>query len=136
MGVREYQKVENPCTILYKQYRTVDVEWSIGSTYDPGARGPGFDPTPNPDGIFWKTLITLLSDNGLKNDSLTCKLWCHVKINNIKKKKKHRTRFNKMKQDKTISCALLFWFKNQIKYNLKQVETRWNKLKLDKTQWN
>jgi hypothetical protein len=56
-------------TIIY-----VDVEWSIGSTYDAGARGPGFDPTPGSDGIFLETLTSLLSDNGLKNDSLSCKL--------------------------------------------------------------
>ncbi len=49
---------------------------------DSGIRGPGFDPTPGPNGIFCETLISLLSDNGLKNDSLTCKLWCHVEIKN------------------------------------------------------
>jgi hypothetical protein len=26
----------------------VDVEWSIGSTHDSGARGPGFDSHPDP----------------------------------------------------------------------------------------
>jgi len=52
----------------------VDVEWSIGSRHNSGARGPGFDPTPGPHGIFLETLISLLSDIGLKNDSLTCKL--------------------------------------------------------------
>ena len=30
----------------------VDVEWRIGSTHDSGARGPGFESHPDPDGIF------------------------------------------------------------------------------------
>jgi hypothetical protein len=37
-----------------KQLTFVDVEWSTGRTLDSSARGPGIDPTPNPDGIFWK----------------------------------------------------------------------------------
>jgi hypothetical protein len=49
------------------QQLEVDVEWSIGSTHDSGARGPGFDPTPKPRTAFLETLISLLSDNGLKN---------------------------------------------------------------------
>jgi hypothetical protein len=28
------------------------VEWRIGSTHDSGARGPGFELHPDPDGIF------------------------------------------------------------------------------------
>ncbi len=58
-----------------------------GSTHDSGARGPGFDPTPKPcltqDGIYSEALISLLSDNRLKNDAI---LWCQVEINNIFKK--------------------------------------------------
>jgi hypothetical protein len=46
-----------------------DVEWRIGSTHNSGARGPGFDPHPDPGWHFnRKTLIPLLSDNRLKND--------------------------------------------------------------------
>ncbi len=44
----------------------VDVEWSIGSTQDSGARGPGFDPTPSPDGIFWKLSSPFLQTTDLK----------------------------------------------------------------------
>jgi len=43
------------------------VEWRIGSTHGTGARGPGFDSHPDPDG-FNGSLISLLSDNRLKND--------------------------------------------------------------------
>jgi hypothetical protein len=45
----------------------VDVEWRIGRAHAFGARGPGFDPTPKPRMAFSETLISLLSDNGLKN---------------------------------------------------------------------
>jgi hypothetical protein len=46
----------------------VDVEWHIGSIHTFDARGPGFDPTPNPGWHFSEALISLLSDNRLKND--------------------------------------------------------------------
>jgi len=39
-----------------------------GSTYDSGAREPGFDPTPKPRMAFLEAFISLLSDNRLKND--------------------------------------------------------------------
>ena len=41
-----------------------------GSTHDSGARGPGFDSTytQTQDGIYSEALISLLSDNRLKND--------------------------------------------------------------------
>ncbi len=39
-----------------------------GSTHDSGARGPGFDPSPKPRTAFSEALISLLSDNRLKND--------------------------------------------------------------------
>jgi hypothetical protein len=39
-----------------------------GSTHDYSARGPGFDPTPKPRMAFSEALISLLSDNRLKND--------------------------------------------------------------------
>jgi len=46
----------------------VIVEWRIGRAHAFGARGPGFDPTPKLNKAFFqKTLISLLSDNGLKN---------------------------------------------------------------------
>ncbi len=45
----------------------MDVEWRIGSTHDSGARGPGFDSHPDPDG-FIGSPISFLSDNRLKND--------------------------------------------------------------------
>jgi hypothetical protein len=44
-----------------------DVEWRIGSTHGSGARRPGFDSPPDPDG-FVGSLISLLSDNSLKNN--------------------------------------------------------------------
>ena len=45
----------------------VDVEWHISRAHTFGARGPGFDPTPKLNKAFFqKTLISLLSDNGLK----------------------------------------------------------------------
>jgi hypothetical protein len=40
-----------------------------GSTHNSGARGPGFDPTPKTqEGIYLDALISLLSDNRLKNN--------------------------------------------------------------------
>jgi hypothetical protein len=40
-----------------------------GSTHDSGARGLGFDPTPKPrTAFFWKTLISLISDNRVKSN--------------------------------------------------------------------
>ncbi len=39
--------------------------WS--GAHDSYARGPGFDSLPDPDGIYGKTLISLVSDNRLKN---------------------------------------------------------------------
>jgi hypothetical protein len=39
-----------------------------GSTHKSGARGPGFDPTPNPGWHFLEAIISLLSDNRLKNN--------------------------------------------------------------------
>ncbi len=45
----------------------MDVQWHIGSTHDSGARGPGFDSHPDPDGLIGSP-ISLLSDNRLKND--------------------------------------------------------------------
>jgi hypothetical protein len=48
------------------------VEWmwsgAHGSTHDSGVRGPGFDPTSSPGWHFSEALISLLSDNRLKND--------------------------------------------------------------------
>jgi hypothetical protein len=44
--------------------------WRIDSTHDSGARGPGFDSHPGPDG-FIGSLIYLLSDNRLKNDIIS-----------------------------------------------------------------
>jgi hypothetical protein len=51
---------------LLSQYN-VNVEWHIGSTHGSGARGPGFDSHPDPDG-FIGSLISLLSDNRCKNN--------------------------------------------------------------------
>jgi hypothetical protein len=45
----------------------MDVEWRIGSKHGSGARGPGFDSHPDPDG-FIGSPISLLSDNRLKNN--------------------------------------------------------------------
>jgi hypothetical protein len=45
-------------------------KWHIDSTHDSGARGPGFDSHPGPDG-FIGSLIYLLSDNRLKNDIIS-----------------------------------------------------------------
>ncbi len=42
------------------------VEWSIGSTHDSGARGPEFNPTPDPDGIFWKLASPFFQTTDLK----------------------------------------------------------------------
>jgi hypothetical protein len=53
-----------------------------GITHDSGARGPGFDPTPKPRMAFLEALISLLSDNRLKNDFIVI-LGCQVEINNI-----------------------------------------------------
>ena len=39
-----------------------------GSAHDSGARGPGFDLTPKPRMAFSEALISLLTDNRLKND--------------------------------------------------------------------
>ena len=39
-----------------------------GSTHNSGARGPGFDLTPKLRMAFSEALISLLSDNKLKND--------------------------------------------------------------------
>ncbi len=40
-----------------------------GSTHDSGARGLGFDPTPKlRTAFFWKTLISLISDNRVKSN--------------------------------------------------------------------
>jgi hypothetical protein len=72
--------------------KLVDVEWSNGSRHDSGARvrsytglgfGCGIKPGSSARWHFSETVISLLSDNVLKNDSLTCKLGCHVEINNI-----------------------------------------------------
>ncbi len=49
-----------------QHFKCVDVEWSIGSTRNFGARGPGFDPTPGPDGIFQKLLSTFFQPTDLK----------------------------------------------------------------------
>jgi hypothetical protein len=35
---------------------TVDVEWRIGRAHAFGARGPGFDPTPNTPGWLFRKL--------------------------------------------------------------------------------
>jgi hypothetical protein len=53
-----------------------------GSTHNSSARGPGFDPTPKPRMAFSEALISLLSDNRLKNDFIVI-LGCQVEINNI-----------------------------------------------------
>jgi hypothetical protein len=39
-----------------------------GSTHDSSARGPGFDPSPKPRKAFLEALISLLSENRLKNN--------------------------------------------------------------------
>jgi hypothetical protein len=52
---------------VYFKSPLVDVEWRIDSTQGFDARGPGFDSHPDPDG-FIGSLISLLSDNRLKND--------------------------------------------------------------------
>jgi hypothetical protein len=46
-----------------------DAEWRISTTDSvaQGARGPVFDSHPDPNG-FIRSLISLLSDNRLKND--------------------------------------------------------------------
>jgi hypothetical protein len=49
------------------KWSKVDVEWRIGSAHAFGVRGPGFDPTTKPRMPFSETLISLLSDNRLKN---------------------------------------------------------------------
>jgi hypothetical protein len=55
--------------------------WSgaFGGTHDSGARGPGFDPTPKPRMAFSEALISLLSDNRLKNDCIHL-YYCDVKL--------------------------------------------------------
>ncbi len=56
-----------------------------GSTHGSGTRGPGFNPTPKPRMALSEALISLLSDNRLKNNFHSFViLWCQVEINNIK----------------------------------------------------
>ncbi len=45
----------------------MDVEWRICNAHGSGARVPGFDSHPGPDG-FIGSPISLLSDNKLKNN--------------------------------------------------------------------
>ncbi len=37
----------------------MDVEWHIGSTHGSGARGPGFDCHPDPDGSIGSPIFIL-----------------------------------------------------------------------------
>jgi hypothetical protein len=53
---------------FHKMNKNVSVIMVHGSTHDSGARGPGFDPTPKLRMAFSEALISLLSDNRLKND--------------------------------------------------------------------
>ncbi len=54
------------------------------ATQDSGARGPGFDATPKLRMAFSDALISLLSDNRLKNNFHSFViLWCQVEINYI-----------------------------------------------------
>ncbi len=56
------------CLTTDQHITSDNVEWRISREHAFGARGPGFDLTPKPRMAFYrKTLISLLSDNGLKN---------------------------------------------------------------------
>ncbi len=47
----------------------MDVDWRMGSTHNSDARGPGYYSHPDQGWhLNGKTLISLLSDNRLKND--------------------------------------------------------------------
>ena len=46
--------------------------WS--GAHDSCARGPGFDSHPDPDGIYGKTQISLVSDNRLKTNLFICNI--------------------------------------------------------------
>ncbi len=66
----------------------VDVEWRIGSAHAFSARGPGFNPIPNPDSIFRKLSSPFFQTMDLK----TIKL-CDVMFQPITKKKKKKPHY-------------------------------------------